>query len=234
MKKTQCMEERNTAEEPERPSSDVRGLPPIIEVGDILISSDLLTEAFCCDLDTCHGACCIEGDAGAPVTMDEVMEIENHVDAVWPDLSASAQSVIDRQGVAYVDQEGDLVTSIVGGKDCVFTCYGDIDLGEGHMVKNCCLCALERAARKKTEAEAQFVKPISCALYPIREKVFSDGTVALNYHQWDICRCGRELGRRLHLPVYRFLKAPLIRRFGQAWYDELCAVADELHRQGYL
>lgn len=237
------MEERNSAEATERPSLGVRvgSLPPIIEVGDILISSDLLTEEFCCDLDTCHGACCIEGDAGAPVTIDEILEIENHVDAVWPDLSASAQSVIDRQGVAYTDQEGDLVTSIVGGKDCVFTCYGDIDLGEGHIVKNCCLCALERAARKKAESngqssmvKGQWIKPISCALYPIREKIFSDGTVALNYHQWDICRCGRELGRRLHLPVYRFLKAPLIRRFGQVWYDELCAVADELHRQGYL
>ncbi len=214
----------------------VSHLPPILQVGEILISSDLLTEEFCCDLETCKGACCIEGDAGAPVTLDEIMEIENRVDDVWADLSASAQSVIDRQGVAYTDQEGDLVTSIVGGKDCVFTCYGDLDLGQGHVVKHCYLCALERAHRAAHPASPSsgFIKPISCALYPIREKTFSDGTVALNYHQWDICRCGRELGRRLHLPVYRFLEAPLRRRFGDAWYDELCAVADELRRQGYL
>ena len=88
----------------------VKNLPPILEVGGVLISSDLLTEEFCCDLDVCHGACCVEGDAGAPVTLDEIGEIESCVDEVWKDLSAQAQSVIDRQGVAYTDQEGDLVT----------------------------------------------------------------------------------------------------------------------------
>jgi hypothetical protein len=82
--------------------------------------------------------------------------------------------------------------------------------------------------------KTQFVKPISCALYPIREKVFSDGTIALNYHQWDICRCGREKGRQLHLPLYKFLKGPLVRRFGEAWYEELCVMARELQSQGYL
>jgi hypothetical protein len=164
------------------------------------------------------------------VTLDEVMEIENRTDAVWNDLSASAQAVIDRQGVAYTDQEGDLVTSIVGGKDCVFTCYDDLKTSDGETVSHCCLCALEKAARKSAEGKATgsttFVKPISCALYPIREKTFSDGTVALNYHQWDICRCGREKGRQLHLKVHQFLREPLIRRFGQDWYQELCNVAE--------
>ena len=212
-------------------------LPPILQVADVLISSDILTEEFCCDLEACHGICCVEGDAGAPVTLDEVMEIENSVDAVWHDLSASAQAVIDRQGVAYTDEEGDLVTSIVGGKDCVFTCYDDLELSEDAdqaapvVVKNCCLCALEKACGA---GKTQFVKPISCALYPIREKVFSDGTIALNYHQWDICRCGREKGRQLHLPLYKFLKGPLVRRFGEAWYEELCVMARELQSQGYL
>jgi len=224
----------------------VNSLPPILQVGDVLISSDLLTEQFCCDLEVCRGACCVEGDAGAPVTLDEVMQIENSVNAVWNDLSASAQAVIDRQGVAYTDEEGDLVTSIVGGKDCVFTCYGDIGMPDGTTVRNCCLCALEKAAREAASCEKTtisnndsdssqpFVKPISCALYPIREKTFSDGTVALNYHRWDICRCGREKGKALGLPVYRFLEGPLVRRFGQAWYDELCTMATELKQQGYL
>jgi hypothetical protein len=212
-------------------------LPPILQVADVLISSDILTEEFCCDLEVCHGICCVEGDAGAPVTLDEVMEIENSVDAVWHDLSASAQAVIDYQGVAYTDEEGDLVTSIVGGKDCVFTCYDDLELSGAAdqtapvVVKNCCLCALEKACRA---GKTQFVKPISCALYPIREKVFSDGTIALNYHQWDICRCGREKGRQLHLPLYKFLKGPLVRRFGEDWYEELCVMAQELQSQGYL
>ena len=147
------------------------GVPPILEVGGILISSDLLTEEFCCDLDACHGACCVEGDAGAPVTLDEIGEIEACLDEVWKDLSASAQSVIDRQGVAYTDQEGDLVTSIVHGKDCVFTCYN----GEN------CLCSLEKAYR---EGRTHWCKPISCALYPIRAKQFADGTIGLNYNRW--------------------------------------------------
>lgn len=212
----------------------------ILQIGDVLISSDLLTESFCCDLDACRGACCVEGDAGAPVTLDEVMQIEDSLDAVWPDLCASAQAVIDRQGVAYTDQEGDLVTSIVGGKDCVFTCHEDLTLDDGHTVSNCCLCAFEKAARKKMaensslpsplEADSgrPFVKPISCALYPIREKRFSDGTVALNYHRWEVCRPAVELGSRLNLKVYQFLRAPLIRRFGKDWYQELCDVAEEL------
>ena len=92
----------------------------IFMVRNVLVSPDILTVKFCCDLDKCHGQCCIEGDAGAPVTMDETMEIENALDTVWSDLSASAQAVIDKQGVAYTDVEGDLVTSIVGGKDWCF------------------------------------------------------------------------------------------------------------------
>ena len=98
----------------------------ILDIDNILVSSDVLTEHFACDLEKCHGRCCIEGDAGAPVTIDEIEHIENNLDQVWSLLSAQAQSVIDKQGVAYTDQEGDLVTSIVGGKDRVFTCYDDI------------------------------------------------------------------------------------------------------------
>ena len=202
----------------------MRRLPPIIQVGGVLLSSDIFTEEFCCDLSVCHGACCIEGEAGAPLTLDEVCALEECLDAVWPHLSASAQAVIDRQGVAYTDCDGDLVTSIVGGKDCVFTCYEYIDVG-GQSVSGCCLCVLEKVCRA---GRTQFVKPISCALYPIREKTFSDGTTGLNYHQWSICQCGRDKGRQLHLPVYRFLEGPLTRRFGQEWYKELCAVAAQL------
>ena len=193
----------------------VNELPPIFEVGGVLISSDILTERFCCDYEKCKGICCVEGDAGAPVTLDEVAGIEDALDTGGPDLSASAQSVIDKQGVAYTDKEGDLVTSIVRGKDCVFTCYdGDS-----------CLCALEKAYRN---GKTRFCKPISCALYPIREKRFSGGLVGLNYNRWDVCRDAVEKGKALDLPVYQFLKEPLIRRFGEAWYQELCEVADLL------
>lgn len=208
----------------------------IIEIKDTLVSMDIITEEFCCDLEACKGKCCIIGDAGAPVSMDEVMELENVLDEVWDDLSASAQAVIDKQGVAYTDQEGDLVTSIVNGKDCVFTYYDDLTLslpddngGERQCtIPNCCLCATEKAFRA---GRTSWCKPISCALYPIRVKELKNGLTALNYHQWDICADGRRKGREQHMPVYKFLREPLIRRFGQEWYDELCLVAEEVKKQ---
>jgi len=201
-------------------------LPPVIDVDGVLVSSEVITEMFCCDLEACHGQCCVEGDAGAPVTLDEVAEIEGALDVVWGDLSAAAQAVVDRQGVVYTDGEGDLVTSIVGGRDCVFTRYDD--LGE---VKQCCLCALEKAYR---EGRSSFCKPISCALYPIREKRLSNGVVGLNYNKWNVCDGARRRGRELGLPLYRFLREPLVRRFGEAWYEELETVVSELRKQGYL
>ena len=187
----------------------------IFMVGDVLVSPDIINVKFCCDLDKCHGQCCIEGDAGAPVTLDETMEIENVLNTVWGDLSASGQAVIDKQGVAYTDEEGDLVTSIVGRKDCVFTCYEN----------GCCLCALERSYRN---GKTGFVKPISCSLYPVRVKDFGNGTCGINYHHWRICADARKKGEELNLPLYKFLKEPLTRRFGKEWYDELCEVALQL------
>ena len=207
-------------------------ISPIIQIGDVLLSSGIITEYFCCDLDDCHGACCVEGDAGAPVTLDEVMEIEGMLDEVWNDLSASAQAVIDKQGVAYTDQEGDLVTSIVGGKECVFASLTPFPSSKGEGSTNSCwLCMLEKAARNKANSpfsilNSQFVKPISCALYPIRVKQFSNGLVGLNYNRWNVCEGARKKGRELKLPVYRFLKDPLIRRFGEEWYQELCDFAE--------
>lgn len=184
----------------------------IIEIDNVLVSTDIFTEYFCCDLDACKGICCVEGDAGAPVTIDEIAGIEDAIDTVWDDLSATAQAVIDKQGVAYTDRDGDLVTSIVGGKDCVFTCYE----------KGCCLCALERVWRAGKTA---FCKPISCALYPIREKKLSNGMVALNYNRWDVCHDAVKKGNELRLPVYRFLRDPLVRRFDEDFYQQLCDAA---------
>ena len=212
-------------------------VPPILEIGGILISSDIITEMFCCDYELCKGICCVEGDAGAPVTMDEIAAIEEELDDVWPDLSASAQSVIDKQGVAYADKDGELVTSIVRGKECVFARSLTPDPspnGEGSK-DPCWLCMLERAYRNRNHHHPtpnthhqSFIKPISCALYPIREKNFGNGLIGLNYHRWDVCRDAVVKGRKLQLPVYQFLKEPLIRRFGEAWYQELCDVAEQL------
>lgn len=191
------------------------GLPRVVQVGNVLVSTDIMTEQFCCDLSQCHGACCVEGDSGAPLTLDETMNIEDVLGEVWNNLSASAQSVIDRQGVAYTDVEGDLVTSIVNGKDCVFTCYDN----------GCCLCALERAYRN---GRTDFVKPISCALYPIREKDFGDNVIGINYNRWSVCKPAVEKGRREDVYLYQFLREPLTRRFGETWYDELLEAADAI------
>lgn len=203
----------------------------ILEIQNTLVSMDILTEEFCCDLEACKGMCCIEGDAGAPVNLDEIMELENVLDTVWPDLPASSQAVIDKQGVAYTDREGDLVTSIVNGKDCVFAYNATLP----GMSSACCLCATEKAYR---EGKTKWCKPISCALYPIRIKEIhtsangGETLYALNYHRWAICKDAVKKGQQLHLPLYKFLKAPLIRRFGEEWYAELCQIADELKKQG--
>ena len=195
----------NTPKTPKTKEKMEKKYLPILQVGNVLLSPDIITECFCCDLDACHGICCVEGDAGAPVTLDEIAQIEDSVDTVWDELSASAQAVIDKQGVAYADRDGDLVTSIVGGKDCVFTCYED-----GCRLKDFC-------------------KPISCALYPIREKKLSNGFVGLNYNRWDVCRDAVKKGRELKLPVYKFLKGPLTRRFGEEWYGELEEMARNIN-----
>ena len=216
-------------------------IPPIIQVGDVLLSSDILTEKFCCDLSACKGQCCVEGDAGAPVTLEEIAEIEDCLDEVWGDLSASAQAVIDKQGVAYTDKEGDLVTSIVRGKDCVFTYYDSLQFTVDGLqmnteaaekstvnckpstvnIDNCCLCALEKAFRT---GKTRFCKPVSCALYPIREKRLGNDLIGLNYNRWEVCKMAVAKGRQENIPLYQFLREPLIRRFGEDWYQELLDV----------
>ncbi len=199
----------------------------IVEVGNVLVQSEILTELFCCDLTECRGICCVEGDAGAPVTIEEVAELETAAELVWDALSAQAQACIDKQGVVYTDRDGDLVTSIINGRDCVFTCYKDLTI-DGQTVPRCCLCAIDSAYR---EGRAAWQKPISCALYPIREKQFRNGFVGLEYNRWDICHSARKKGVALGVRVYEFLREPLIRRFGEEWYKELALVAKEFNAQ---
>lgn len=190
----------------------------MVQIDDVVVSLDVFREKFLCNLDACKGECCIEGDAGAPVELDEVEKLEEVLPVIWDDLSPEARAVIDKQGVVYTDQDGDLVTSIVNGKDCVFTCYDE---------KGYCYCAIEKAYR---EGKCNFYKPISCHLYPIRIGDYGPFK-AVNYHRWDVCKAAVLLGKKENLPVYKFLKEPLIRKFGQAWYDELKNVAEELKKQ---
>ncbi len=191
------------------------------QIGDVLISDEVLTERFICDLQDCKGACCIEGDAGAPLELDEVLELEEVLPVIWDGLDLQARKVINKQGVAYTDPEGQLVTSIVNGKDCVFTCYDE---------QGCCFCAIEKAFR---EGKTKFRKPISCYLYPIRVKQVGD-MEALNYNRWNICKAAVLLGLKEDVRVYEFLKEPLIRKFGEAWYQELTEAVEELKKRGYI
>ena len=193
----------------------------MIQIDDVVVSLDVLREKFLCDLSACKGECCIEGDAGAPVEPDEVEKLEAALPAIWDDLSPEARAVIDRQGVVYTDCEGDLVTSIVNDKDCVFTCYDD---------RGCCCCALEKAFRA---GRTRFYKPVSCHLYPVRVSRYGSYR-AVDYHRWDVCKAAVLLGSKENVPVYKFLREPLIRKFGEAWYRELELTAEELKRQGML
>lgn len=190
----------------------------MIQIEDIVVSSDILTEKFICNLEACQGECCIEGDAGAPVEKNEVAELEKVLPVVWDELSPEAQAVIKKQGVVYTDQDGDLVTSIVDNKNCVFTCYDE---------KGCCYCAIEKAYR---EGRCNFYKPISCHLYPIRIENYGPYT-AVNYHRWDVCKAAVILGKMKGVPVYQFLKEPLIRKFGADWYQMLSDCAEEWTKQ---
>ena len=160
----------------------------------------------------------MEGDSGAPLLEEEVGELEKALPVIWDDLAPKAREIIKRQGVAYIDEEGDLVTSIVNGKDCVFTCY-DAD--------GTCKCAVEKAYR---EGRLSFYKPVSCHLYPIRVEKY-DTFEAVNYNRWNICKAAEVLGEKEKLPVYKFLKEPLIRRFGKEWYDALEEIAGEWEKQ---
>ncbi len=190
----------------------------MIQIDDTLISLDLLTEKFLCNLDVCKGECCVEGDAGAPLEKEEVAEIERVLPLIWNDLSPEAKEIIDKQGVCYKDWDNDLVTSIVNGKDCVFTCYDD---------KGVCYCAIEKAYR---EGKTYFYKPVSCHLYPVRIQNYS-GFQAVNYHKWNVCKGAVLMGQKENVPLYKFLKVPLIRKFGEAWYEQLEIAAEELKGQ---
>ncbi len=174
-----------------------------------LVSLDVLEKEFCCDLNRCHGCCCIEGDAGAPVSDEELQCINALLPSLLPKMTPEAREVLEKQGLSYKDPSGEQVLSIVNGKDCIFA-------RTNH--EGCCYCLI------------QDHKPISCYLYPIRLTKVGD-LIGVEYHRWDICHCARQLGKKMHLPLYKFLREPLIRCFGEDWYNELELTATEWQKQ---
>ena len=195
-------------------------VPSILQIGDILVSSEVLTEHFCCDYAVCRGACCIIGDSGAPLRENETELLERHYPEFEGWMSPAGREKIQETGFFEVDADGDLVTPLLhGSEECAYTCFEEAG----------CFCAIERA---HCAGRCSFVKPISCRLYPIRASVLRNGLTALNLHRWDICKCAFEKGAREKVPVYVFLREPLIAAYGQAFYDELCAVARQLSTDG--
>ena len=189
----------------------------MIQIANTLLSDDIFEAQFICDLCKCKGQCCVDGESGAPLTREEHDKIEEILPVIWDDLSPKAQQLISEQGISYNDTDGELVTSIVNGEECVFTYYDENGI---------CKCAIDTAYR---EGRIAVQKPISCHLYPIRLTDYANYT-AINYHQWSICRPAVKLGRKEGVPLYRFLREPLIRRFGEEWYNEVCEAATLLEK----
>lgn len=181
----------------------------MIIVGDAIISDDIAERAFVCDLVRCKGACCEEGDYGAPLTDDEILTLEDIQDDIAPFLSPEGLATLEEQGAWVVDDEGDFSTPTIAGRACAYAVYE---------ANGTLKCGIEQAWKA---GATDFQKPISCHLYPIRVTKY-DHYSALNYHRWDICSPACSLGAQLQVPIYKFLAGALTRAYGEAWYQELC------------
>ena len=195
-------------------------IPSMIQIDDKIISTDILTEHFCCDLSKCKGECCVEGDSGAPLDIDEVDQLEMEYQNYKPYMTPEGIEEIERQGFMVVDVDGDYTTPLIDNAACAYS------FEENGVV----FCAIERAYR---QGRVPFYKPVSCHLYPIRVGEYGPYR-ALNYDRWDVCKMAVLKGQKENLPIYKFLKEPLIRRFGEDWYAELELVAEELANQGII
>jgi len=180
----------------------------VFELDDKLISEEILTVRFRCDIARCKGMCCVEGDGGAPLELDEAELLEAEYAVYKPFMKPEGIAAVKREGFFTIDDDGELVTPLVGGRECAYS-YKEGDVT---------LCAIEKAF---VEGRTTFRKPISCHLYPIRLIRFSDGRIGLNYHCWEICASARECGERDATPLYESLHEALVRRFGEEFYQEL-------------
>ncbi|MCF8358863.1 MAG: DUF3109 family protein [Prolixibacteraceae bacterium] len=190
----------------------------MVEIGRTIISFDVFEKHFLCDLKVCKGACCVEGDSGAPLTEEEAAHVEKYYPVFKKYMHREHIVEVEKQGYSVIDSDGDLVTPLYNNRECVYT-FSDEQGILG--------CAIERAFFKK---EIDFRKPVSCHLFPIRITHYKEFD-AINYQQLDICRSGRECGAKKGLPLYKFLKEPLIRMYGEEWYRELEVAAEYLNRK---
>lgn len=193
----------------------------MIQIDDKIISLELFTARFCCDLGACRGECCVEGNAGAPLDEEEIALLEGEWNNYVTYMTPEGKQAVEEQGVAVIDEDGDLTTPLVNGAECAYT------INENGVT----WCAIEKAW---SEGKTPFRKPISCHLYPIRLVRLSNGLTGLQYHRWDVCRAAEILGAQKGEPLYKTLKEPIIRRFGEAFYNEMEACEQELRKMGEI
>lgn len=180
----------------------------MIQIGDTIISDDIVDYDFVCNLNSCKGMCCVEGDAGAPVEEDETQIMDNVYPQVKPYMSEQGIKSVEKQGTFVLGEDGEWETPLIDGGECAYV-YRD--------EKGFILCAIEKAYR---EGKIDWKKPISCHLYPIRVAKYSS-FMGVNYNRWQICDDACSLGKELKVPIYKFVKEALIRKFGKEWYEEL-------------
>lgn len=188
----------------------------MIEIGDKIVSAELILKKFCCDLSKCKGTCCVEGDSGAPLEKDEIKQLKKYFPLYKDFMTTTGWEVIKKDGFYIKDKDGDLVTPLIQNKECAYS------FQEDGVTK----CAVEKAF---LEGKCPFRKPISCYLYPLREVKLSNGTLGLQFHEWDVCEGATALGEKIGLPVYKMLKDPIIQRYGKEFYDALEMVDEEIH-----
>ncbi len=178
-----------------------------------IISEDIFDIHFVCDLDKCMGACCVEGDAGAPLLEEEIGILEDISDEVKQYMVPEGIEVIETAGTFDYDEDGNFVTPLIGNRDCAYVFYDEEGIAK---------CAIEKAFEEGCSATLshKFKKPVSCHLYPVRISQVGEHE-AVNYHKWHICKKALKNGKKLGVPLYKFLREPLIRYYGQDWYDEL-------------
>jgi hypothetical protein len=189
---------------------------PMFQLGKTIVSEEILERDFVCNLSACKGNCCIDGDAGAPLSAEETKIMEEIYPKVKPYLRPEGIAAIEAQGTWVKGEDGDFETTLIEGKDCAYVIFDGATA----------LCGIEQAYN---EGIVDWKKPVSCHLYPIRVKDFSEFT-AVNYDKWDICDDACTLGKELQVPVYKFVKDALVGRFGEDWFLELEKVALDLKK----
>lgn len=191
----------------------------MIKVGEVLVSDDIRKVEFVCHLEKCKGACCVEGDLGAPLEEDELALMHEIQDGVKSYLSEEGLKAIAEQGPYILDEDGDYSTPTIGGRECAYAIYDNTGTLK---------CGIEQAW---LDGKVGFRKPISCHLYPIRITKKKDFE-AVNYHKWSICSAACSHGQALKVPLYKFLREPLIRKYGEKWYGELVAAIEGEEQKG--